>query len=293
MIRHTYTLEIITPCFCAGADSAIAEIRAPSIRGQIRWWFRVLGGNAADEAAVFGSVAGNEGTGSAVRIAVSGFKAGPVWNPPNVNQNNADSYTWHYARESGKPPSSGRQTAGPRWQSKGAIPPGSIFNLIVSQLRPLAGKRQITLDFAVAAFLCFGTIGLRASRGLGAFTCKEAMPWRDLLTPLAQAGFGIALRQQPECFPSWELALKDWSAWLRYSLRDPKKGGVKADTFSALGGIQPRQASAVRFRPIKQSGQFTWLALEAPHGRVLGTKASVVLTPALFKGPAPSAPIRR
>ncbi|TAE90912.1 MAG: type III-B CRISPR module RAMP protein Cmr1 [Verrucomicrobia bacterium] len=44
MIISHYQLEIITPCFCAGADQGIAEIRAASIRGQLRWWFRVLGG---------------------------------------------------------------------------------------------------------------------------------------------------------------------------------------------------------------------------------------------------------
>lgn len=295
MTRQTYHLEMITPCFCAGADPAIAEIRAPSIRGQLRWWFRVLGGTSADEAAVFGSVAGNDGTASSVRIAISDYKSGPVWVPPAVDQNTPQSYTWHFARESGKSPNSGRTASGPRWQAKGAVPPFTCFTLIVTQMRQLSPARRKLFDFSLSAFLCFGTIGLRATRGLGAFTCKEAKPWRDLLEPLVQAGFGIALRQQPETFSSWELALKDWSAWLRYNLRAPQNGGVKADTFSALGGITPRrQASAIRFRPIKLSPvQFTWLALEAPHGRVLGQKTSLMLSPTLFEGPAPSAPSTR
>lgn len=58
MIQKTYTLEFLMPCFCAGADQARAEIRAPAIRGQLRWWFRALGGSAADERTVFGGVAG-------------------------------------------------------------------------------------------------------------------------------------------------------------------------------------------------------------------------------------------
>ena len=49
-----YTVELITPCFCAGADQTTAEIRAPSIRGELRWWFRVLGGTPEQERAVFG-----------------------------------------------------------------------------------------------------------------------------------------------------------------------------------------------------------------------------------------------
>jgi hypothetical protein len=108
-----------------------------------------------------------------------------------------------------------------------------------------------------------------------------------MLKPLSEAGFTIALREDPSSFPSWETALRDWSAWLRYKLRKERK----ADRFSALGGIQPRrQASAVRFRPIKlPGGQFTWLALEAPHTKVLGATADTILSPTLFQGPAPVA----
>ena len=37
--------KLITPAFCGGAiPETQAESRAPSIRGQLRWWFRVLGG---------------------------------------------------------------------------------------------------------------------------------------------------------------------------------------------------------------------------------------------------------
>ena len=291
MTRQTFTLELITPCFCAGANAAQAEIRAPSIRGQLRWWFRALGGNPADEGAIFGNVAGDAGTGSSLRIAIARFKPGPTWNPPQVDQNTAESYTWHYARESGKPANSGRQTAGPRWQAKGAIPPLSQFDLVITTIRPLSPARQQAFEVALQAFLCFGTLGLRATRGLGAFHCAKAGNWKDIIEPLGKAGFRITLRQQPDTFSTWEAALRDWSAWLRYKLRKD----CKAERFSALGGIQPRQASAVRFRPIRlSSGQFTWLALEAPHARVLGQRATEVLTPTLFTGPAPSpAPITR
>jgi CRISPR type III-B/RAMP module RAMP protein Cmr1 len=294
MIQNTYSIEFITPCFCAGADPAQAEIRAPSIRGQLRWWFRILRGTAADEAAIFGSAAGESGVGSSVRVEVRNLKLGPAWTPPDVDQNTAQSYTWHYARESGKAANSGRHTPGPRWQAKGAIPPRSQFDLVIKQIRPLDEARRRAFDAALQAFLCFGTIGLRATRGLGAFHCPQATPWREQADALAEAGFRIAIRQQPEAFSTWESALNDWSAWLRYKLRDPRNGGVKADHFSALGGIEPlRQASAIRFRPIRlPGGQFTWLGLEAPHARVLGRHAPETLTPILFTGRAPSPPPR-
>lgn len=80
MKAETFHLELITPCFCAGAEpDQQAEIRAPSIRGQLRWWFRTLGGFRSlasmsvreQEAMIFGSTAGNDGTAGklVVRLA--------------------------------------------------------------------------------------------------------------------------------------------------------------------------------------------------------------------------------
>lgn len=38
-------LDVISPALCGGADPKHqAEIRAASVRGQLRWWFRLLGG---------------------------------------------------------------------------------------------------------------------------------------------------------------------------------------------------------------------------------------------------------
>lgn len=55
MPEVTIELKFITPCFCAGADQKNAEIRVPSIRGQLRWWYRACGASREDEAKLFGS----------------------------------------------------------------------------------------------------------------------------------------------------------------------------------------------------------------------------------------------
>src|ERR1019366_2140459 len=36
------TIEFLSPTFCRGAYQDTPEIRAPSIRGMVRWWFRAL-----------------------------------------------------------------------------------------------------------------------------------------------------------------------------------------------------------------------------------------------------------
>jgi CRISPR-associated protein Cmr1 len=80
MMTKTYEIELLTPCFCGGAEpDKRAEIRVPSIRGQLRWWLRTFGGFRSvnrsvreQEHLVFGSGAGEEGAASALTLRVSG-----------------------------------------------------------------------------------------------------------------------------------------------------------------------------------------------------------------------------
>jgi CRISPR-associated protein Cmr1 len=59
-----FECQLTTPMFMAGAEQSSAELRAPSIKGLLRWWFRAahaslpLKGLAIEEAKVFGSTEG-------------------------------------------------------------------------------------------------------------------------------------------------------------------------------------------------------------------------------------------
>ncbi len=285
MKTNTFDLELITPCFCAGADQGVAEIRSTAIRGQLRWWFRALGGKAGDEALIFGSAAGDSGNGSRLRITVSDVKPTALRSLPGFSPNDAESYVWHYARVSG---TTVRGASGPRWQSQGALPVGTTFKMHVTSLREL---RDLRPDFeeALCAFLTFGTLGLRATRGLGAFHCSQATDFQKVISSLERKSFTIRQRTDPDDFPDYSSALKDWASWLRYKLR---KNPNKAERPSPLGGSAPRQASAVHFRPIRTTNnRFTWLAFEAPAGRVLGTASrrnAPLLASYTFAGPRPT-----
>lgn len=285
MTPETFHLEFITPCFCTGANQAIAEIRAPSIRGQLRWWFRALGGSAENEAILFGSAAGESGNASRVRISVSDVRAPAHWDRPDYSPNDAQSYVWHYASVSG---TTSKGAKGPRWQSDGALPVKTRFELHLTWVRP-AGNLKPAFDEALWAFLTLGTLGLRGTRGLGAFHCNEATDLDGVIASLKAKSFTIQRRTNPESFSDYSAALKDWAAWLRYRLRKD----YKAERPSPLGSSAPRQTSAVRFRPIRATdGSFTWLAYEAPAPRVLGnesTKSSPLLARYNFDGPAPAA----
>lgn len=78
MIRE-YKFDLLTMLFSAGADPKHrAEIRAPEIRGALRWWFRVLGGFKGDSRAVsdqevdiFGGIVGDKPVKSRLAVRVT------------------------------------------------------------------------------------------------------------------------------------------------------------------------------------------------------------------------------
>ena len=74
MAVHEFTLKVVSPMFLNGAYTQQPELRAASVRGQLRYWLRAyLGAQTSDlkaiwekESAVFGST----GQGSAVNVGV-------------------------------------------------------------------------------------------------------------------------------------------------------------------------------------------------------------------------------
>ncbi|MBI4623842.1 MAG: type III-B CRISPR module RAMP protein Cmr1 [Verrucomicrobia bacterium] len=271
MRNQSFTLEFLTPCFLAGANQATAELRAPSVRGQLRWWFRALGGSLSDESAVFGGV-GKAPAASKLIIRTLKISDGPKWQPPFVDPNASSSYVWYFASVSGKELK--QKGTGPRWNSAAALAPKTKFRLFIQQPFELPLSPQSDLNEAIECFVCLGGLGLRVTRGLGAFACLERPLDRDRLknlqTIVTAAGFRWEHRTK---------RLSDDGAIAREigSLvkGTRKEQGLKADRPSSLGSSQPRQTSAIFFRPIRLAGatDCELLVLEAPHDRVLGEQA--------------------
>jgi len=67
MYKITFECEVITPMFLAGADGKTPELRAPSIKGALRFWWRAMNGHLPidvlrkKEAEIFGGSGENEG----------------------------------------------------------------------------------------------------------------------------------------------------------------------------------------------------------------------------------------
>lgn len=162
---NSYRLTFITPLFSKGSYDDLPEIRPPSIRGQLHWWFRALGGSHADEKAIFGGVHGGA-VASKVVVRVS-----------NVNGQKGEVATL--------PHKSGGQ-ASPKW----AFRAGTSCDLHVSlRLGGLDDRLKQAFERTLETWLLLGTLGLRATRAGGSFS------WASLTEGAVR---------MPQTFEAWQ-----------------------------------------------------------------------------------------
>lgn len=156
-MNRTIRLEFITPLFSHGATDA-PEVRAPSIRGQLHDWFRILGGDIVAERRVFGGVrqgrAGFNGhdktMDSAVVVRVSDVR-GSVVSVPTLPHKN------------------GGQASPQRAFGVGT----TCMVSIADRLNGLAPDDEARLSAAIDAWLLMGTLGYRATRAGGSFAWSD------------------------------------------------------------------------------------------------------------------------
>ncbi|QSR84641.1 type III-B CRISPR module RAMP protein Cmr1 [Methylacidimicrobium sp. B4] len=256
-----YDFEFLTPCFCGGADPTKAELRAPSIRGALRWWFRALGGTQEQEEQIFGTVR-DKAKASSLVIRVERKPCGGEadWAQKPLKQDNGG-YIWYFLEK------------GNRWRKEAALYPGSKATVDVLFRHPLAPVDEEKLKKAWEAFCRFGSIGYRATRAAGAFRVERfdgslEEYERAAETILKPAGFVVLF------FPDKR---KNWRSIARFAeekLKDPLRTNFPGSCPSPLGSADPRQTSAVYLRPLKVGAEDYYLmAFEAPHDRVVGEKS--------------------
>lgn len=169
MIRQTYCFDIITPCFCGGAEpEQSAEIRAASIRGQLRWWFRVLGGfkSGLSESTIFGAIAGDEGRAGLLKLQVGKpVKSGPAGRKNSEDLNAGMNTDLGYALFPLRP---FQDNDGKR----GVLNERTGFSLILTW-RGSSNDWQNLLSLVVV-WANLGAMGFRSRRAIGAIRMKEA-----------------------------------------------------------------------------------------------------------------------
>ena len=140
---ETYSFKLLTACFCGGVDNqnAPAEMRVPSIRGQVRAWHREVAGAAAVNR-IWGSTVGESG---ASRVAL-------IWD---------GSVTPRQAQP--RPFSLPHKHEGPR----PALAAGQSFTLVLQRLIGCSMSDWTAAQKGVKLWLLVGCLGLRANRAAG------------------------------------------------------------------------------------------------------------------------------
>lgn len=160
-------IEVLTPLFNRGAYQDTPEIRVPSIRGMVRWWFRALGGTADEEKAAFG---GMKNFGKQEKAAFGGMK---IFDERLANKVCASKLVFRVSQIKARhAPAPGLPTLphkqGGQASPQAAFAPGATFHLeVFSRFGALPAELQTKVTNALEVWLLLGALGLRANRGGG------------------------------------------------------------------------------------------------------------------------------
>lgn len=213
-----YEIRLVTPAFIAGADQQPPEIRAPSIRGCLRWWLR-LGARAAgasleqierEEDEMFGSTERGQRLILRVRDVIPGRKEELSYQAFGFDHK----YLWFPLRPE-------RDSAAAI--ARQAVAVGTTFRL--EAIAPPAvrdsAEALARLDVVVRRWVLLGGIGMRSRRGAGSLWF-ERLPGgarlpsgkteiERLLASAREPSLksAVDLRLSPRPFPSWRKALED------------------------------------------------------------------------------------
>jgi len=247
-------IEVLTPLFNRGAYQDTPELRVPSIRGMVRWWFRELEYQhlptnnreherrlseiRAAETVIFGGVRGS-GTASRLVFRASNFHCQrAVPNPPTL------------LHDPQKP------------SPQAAFAPNATFRLeVLSRFGKLPAALQSKAEAALEVWLLLGALGLRANRtGGNVWPVGDTAPKtpEDLRLRLAQVGC-----RWPVMLAGIEVGTT--LDQLRACATDTVNG--EAWVFGFARGRE-RQASSLKFKVVRLDGCLR-LLITAPDQRIL------------------------
>lgn len=137
MIKIHFQVE--TPLYCGGFNAKKAELRAASIKGMLRYWYRAIQPELKKEREIFGSVDGQ----SLFRLHIDAYQK-------EINKNSR-----YFSRN---------------------ISPGEKFTL---NLQILPNKQYIRRDVFVSLWLMttIGGLGARCRRGYGTLSIQQIDGW--------------------------------------------------------------------------------------------------------------------
>jgi hypothetical protein len=265
MKTETFHLELITPCFCGGAQpDQQAEIRSSAIRGQLRWWFRTLGGFKSlapmpvseQETMIFGSTADNHPRAGQLIVRgrpPEGRDARESARHPQPNMNEPEGYLLFPLRQ--------------QVRMKSQLPSFRLTVLWRGEVRLWSDLRSL-----LGVFGQLGALGFRGRRAMGALAFSSDPP--DLAKDLDRFSNprNVSVKElnrpdpmpKDQCVPALANWLKSWRQHGRtpqlaldqpgfdYARRDHNEGVKRLSGHIAAGdpsGHAARGREGVTFRP--------------------------------------------
>lgn len=153
-------IEVLTPLFNRGAYQDTPELRVPSIRGMVRWWFRQLGGTTDEEKEAFGGM-----TRFGARLSRQVNASRLVFRVRNVQ-----------VRQAQPQPATLPHKQGGQASPQAAFGAGASFRLDVThRFGPLDASLERKVTNALEVWLLLGALGLRANRGGGNVWPKDGV----------------------------------------------------------------------------------------------------------------------
>lgn len=264
-MRWQRDIELLTPTFCRGAYQDTPEIRVPSIRGMVRWWFRALGGSADDEKSAFG---GLNKFGQRTRDQVIASPLVFRVTAALVQRAKPNPFTLPH-----KPPSRDAAVNGTERDPRGpkaAFAPNGHFHLeVFSRFGGLPDTLVTKANGALEVWLLLGSLGLRANRTGGSiWPASGEVPQtaNDLAKRLKALG----------C--SWPVHLA--SPQLGASLTDLRSAATDTvEGYPAIFGsaFGDRAASRIKFKIVRLDGQLR-LLITAPEAGTINEARKILIS---------------
>lgn len=162
MHKISFDLETITPLFMAGADGKTPELRPPSFKGMMRFWWRAMRAEddieklSKDEAAIFGGTKVGEGKSKvSIKLIYESMKASDLSLLPHKNA---------------------------RFRLR-AIETKQKFKCILH----IQDQYQKVATAALKLSLLLGGMGKRSRRGFGSLSYKRFEDYNEIIKEIEQA----------------------------------------------------------------------------------------------------------
>ncbi len=218
---HAYPGQTLTPLFGGGVQAGVVDkdmpIRASAIRGQLRFWWRLLRPRMpapvlfAEETALWGGIGGDGPTASKVRVRVRSTSAVTLtpafkFGKKDGNYKSAPDLELGMNAYALFPAQGERNKANPREIEKKPAElaaPGLTFTLEIA----CPADRWPEVERALRWWASFGGLGARTRRGLGAVALPDLAP----VTPeeVQAAGGRLVLRKaRDNAVSAWQEAVE-------------------------------------------------------------------------------------